>query len=157
MRHVLLFVNHCLMICFIFFGTVSGSILVPMLAHLWYPFGVTFGALWMHFSCPKKDWGAKGAPRGALGRHHQNKVSYLDPFWRSFLTNCGVSDAKRCVLETGRSFSSILGRFERSRGWAHMRSVRARAVKTHFSVFVLVRKKGSLKTLKQVQFEVIFG
>ena len=27
--------------------------------------GVTFGALWMHFSCQKTDWGAKVAPRGA--------------------------------------------------------------------------------------------
>ena len=27
--------------------------------------GVTFGALWMHFSYQKTDWGAKGAPRGA--------------------------------------------------------------------------------------------
>ena len=45
----------------------------------WVPFGLHFGsiwepfapkvapngALWMHFSCQKTDWGAKGAPRGA--------------------------------------------------------------------------------------------
>ena len=40
-------------------------------------------------------------------------------------------------------FSSALGRTEHSTGWAHMQSVHACAVQTHFLVFVIFFKKTS--------------
>ena len=57
----------------------------------WVPFGLHFGsiwepfppkvvpngALWIHFSCQKTDWGAKGAPRGATPVSNS-------PFWTPF-------------------------------------------------------------------------
>jgi len=116
------------------------------LAPLWESILLPWGHFWSTLDALFVTKNRLGRQRCPQRRHHQNKVTYLDTFWRSFSTNCRGFDAKGCVLETGRSFSSILGRFERSRGWAHMRSVHACAVQTHFSVFVFFLKKGSLKT-----------
>ena len=53
-------------------GVIFELILGP-----WRHLGVTIEALWMHFSCQKTDWGAKGAPRGVT------PVSG-SPFWAPF-------------------------------------------------------------------------
>ena len=64
---------------------------------------------------------------------------------------------KKCVPTMCSFFSSILGRSEPPTGWAHMQSVHACAVQTHFSVFVLVLKKGSLKNANWVNLGVMFN
>ena len=66
-------------------------------------------------------------------------------------------DVKKRVLETLPFFSSILGRSEHSTQWAHMQSVRACAVQTHFLVFVPVLKNSSPKTATWLNSGVVFG
>ena len=51
----------------------------------------------------------------------------------------------------------MLGRFERSRRWAHTQSIHACAVQTHVSNSVLCLQIGAQEILKQIQFEVIWG
>ena len=62
---------------------------------------------------------------------------------------------KRVYLKYVVFCSSILGRLEGSRGWAHMQSVHACAAQTHFSVFVFLLKKSFLKSVHWVRFGVI--
>ena len=61
------------------------------------------------------------------------------------------------VTETRLCFASILGRIEHYTGWAHMQSVHACAVQTHFLVVVLCLKKGFPKCVNRVHFGVMFG
>ena len=111
--------------------------------------GVTFGALWMHFSCQKTDWGAKGAPRGA-----STIIPYhiWVPFWIYFPHFFGFSIQKVCTWYTTLFFSQFLWCTECSWGWAHMQSVHVYAVQTHFSLFACFLKKGSLKSPTWVHF-----
>ena len=53
-------------------------------------------------------------------------------------------------------FSGILGRIERSWGWAHMQSVHACAVQTHFSLFAFFSQKRFHGESKIGQFGVTF-
>ena len=53
-------------------------------------------------------------------------------------------------------FPWILGRTEPSTGWAHMQSVNACAVQTHFSVFACLLRKGLLKSPIWVNFLIIW-
>ena len=67
-------------------------------------------------------------------------VLFFEHFWY-FLVKKGGSEI--CPF-----FLWFFGYPECSKGWAHMQSVHACAVQTHFSVFVLFLKRGSQKTLK---------
>ena len=53
-------------------------------------------------------------------------------------------------------FLRFLGRPERSTGWAHMQSVHACAVQTHFSIFALLPKNSFQKRSRWVHFGSIF-
>ena len=64
------------------FGTVGVifctlGVIFELIFGPWRHLGVTFGALWTHFSRQKTDWGAKGAPRGAT-------PDIPSPFWTPF-------------------------------------------------------------------------
>ena len=116
-------------------GSLLGSffaLLGSFLRHFSVP-GSTLGALWAHFLNQKSAWGSKGAPRGAT-------PEIPSPFWRPFgALFSKIFDflLKKAVLKYVNFFVRFLVRPERSKGWAHMQSVRAGAVQTHFSVFTL--------------------
>jgi len=64
---------------------------------------------------------------------------------------------KRRAPESGPFFSSILGHIEQSTRWAHVQSVHACAVQTHFVLLALVQEAGFQKNDKSVDFGTIFG
>ena len=106
----------------------------------------------MHFLRQKRDWGAKGAPRVAT---LEIKSPILSPFGSNF--ECmSVFCADEIVLDARPFFPSILGRIERSRGWANMQSVHACAVQTHFLVFACFLYKRFPNRANRVDVEVIF-
>ena len=114
------------------------------------------GALLEHFGCTfrvKTQTGAPKVPQEAPPQKFPNPFGHLGAI---IFIHFRVFYVKKCVLETCCVFSRILGRIERSWGWAHMQSVHACAVQTHFSVFDLVLKKGSLKSVIWVNLAVIF-
>ena len=118
------------------FGALFGS-----RWRLWGHFWSTWDALFMS----KTDWGAKGAPRGARGGP---PPKYTHPFGHLLETIVHIfSDVrvKTHVCEEVPFFLRFLGRRGRFVGWVHMQSVRACAVETHFSVFAVFLKIGSLK------------
>ena len=123
------------------------ALLGSFLKHFSVP-GSTLGALWAHFLNQKSAWGSKGAPRGATPEINS-------PFWRPFgalFLNIFVFLLKRAVLKLVAFFLPFFDHPERSMGWAHMQSVRAGAVQTHFSIFTLFLKNGSPQTSFWVDF-----
>ena len=131
--------------------TILGALLA-LWHHFWAQFrhlGVTFGAFGMHFLCQKSDWGSKGAQRGAT-------PEIKSPIWTPFggiFRICSYCLVQQSAYFKHILFSSILGRIEQSTGWAHMQSVHAGAVQTHFSIFTCFLKNSS----QQTSFGVHFG
>ena len=78
------------------------------------------------------------------------------PFGALFLIFFSFS-CKKGVLKYVPVFLRFLGHPERSTGRAHMQSVRACAVQTHFSVFEVRLKKRFLKSAISVNFGAIFA
>ena len=73
-----------------------------------------------------------------------------------FVLICSCFLCKKMCTWNMSPFSTFFGRIERSWGWAHMQSVHACAVQTHFSVFAFFLEKGSLKSQTVVNFGVFF-
>ena len=115
--------------------------------------GIILGALWLHFWCSETHLGAKGAPGAPQGAHPRNKLTLLETFWSSFFQYFPRFLLKRAVLKWVAFFLQFVGHPERSKGWAHMQSVRAGAVQTHFPVFTLVLKNRS----QQISVGAHFG
>ena len=114
---------------FYHFGALVGSLWRPW-AHFW----STWDALFMS----KTDWGAKGAPRGAKGGPPPYFTHPFGHLLETIFRTCSYFPVKRRVLETGSFFLRFWGRRGRFVGWAHMQSVHACAVNTHFSVFYVI-------------------
>ena len=131
-------------------GSLLGSffaLLGSFLRHFLVP-GSTLGALWAHFLNQKSAWGSKGAPRGAT-------PEIPSAFWRPFgalFLNIVAFFVKNRGSEIGCFFLQFFGHPERSKGWAHMQSVHAGAVQTHFFMFTLFLKSRSQKTSFGVHF-----
>ena len=134
--------------------TILGALLA-LWHHFWAQFGhlgVTFGAFWMHLLHQKTDWGAKGAQRGKT-------PEIKSPFWTHFGVNffdfsC-IFSKKSCVLHM-LVFSMNFGSHWVLFGiGSHAIRPRICSPNTLFS-FCIFSYKGSLKTLKLVNFWVIF-
>ena len=111
---------------------------------LWGSYGLIFGVKkWFgHQTCPKI------APRSVF------PVSG-SPFWRSFgviFSYFLYFSPKKKASEICSFFSSIFGSPELSTGRAHMQSVHAGAVQTHFFSFALFLKSSSQQTSCRVHF-----
>ena len=88
----------CLGLDFDDFGSIF-STLAPLLESLLAP-QHHFGALWMHFSRQKTDWGAKGVPKGPTPEIHAS-------IWAPVGEHCShvfVFLMEKCVLDTRRFF-----------------------------------------------------
>ena len=96
-----------------------------------------------HQTCPKT------APRGATTFSESPFWRLLEPIFLLFLIFC----LKRGVLKYVPFFLRFLGRPELSTGWAHMQSVHAGAVQTHFFNFAFFLKNSFL----EFSFWVYFG
>ena len=64
------------------FGTVGVifctlGVIFELIFGPWRHLGVTFGALWMHFSCQKNRLGRQRCPKR---RHPRYPLTFLDPF-----------------------------------------------------------------------------
>ena len=127
------------------------ALLGSVLKHFLVP-GSTLGVLLAHFLNQKWALGSKGAPRGAT-------PEIKSPFWRpletcfSYFLHFFQTIA---VLKYVPFFLRFLGRPERSTGWAHMQSVHAGAVQTHFFSFALFLKNSSLGSSFWVHLESNF-
>ena len=127
------------------------ALLGSFLKHFSVP-GSTLGALWANFLNQKSAWGSKGAPRGAT-------PEIKSPFWRPFgalFLNIVAFSVKNRGSEIGCFFLIFFGHPERSKGWAHMQSVHAGAVQTHFFIFTLFLKSRSQKTSFGIHLGDIF-
>ena len=111
------------------------ALLGSFLKHFSVP-GSTLGALWAHFLNQKSALGSKGAPRGATPEINSH-------FWRPFgalLSHFLFLSAKKSGSEIGDFFLQFVGHPQRSKGWAHMQSVRAGAAQTQFFIFARFQK-----------------
>ena len=104
-----------------------------LLEALWESYGLIFvvkkwlGAPNMPQDCPKR-------------RHHLFKGTLCGDILGTFFHMFCIFCLKRGVLKYVLLFLRFLGRPEPSTGWAHMQSVHAGAVQTHFSVFAFSLK-----------------
>ena len=111
----------------------------------WESYGLTFGV--------KKWLGAPNMPQDCpKRRHHVFGVTFLETFWDLFFDIVCIFCKKRWVLTYVPFFLRFLGRPERSTGWAHMQSVHAGAVQTHFCVFAFFLKNSFQRFSRCVQF-----
>ena len=89
----------------------------------------------------RKQLGQQKCPKS---RQRGATTKILSPFWRHFgalFSNILYLFAKKHRSEICIFFLRFLGRPERSKGWAHMQSVHAGAVQTHFSMFAVFLKR----------------
>ena len=89
--------------------------------------------------------------------HHQNKLPHLGSFWRHGFIHFRFSMHIDTYLKHVSFFLRCLGRPGRFMGWAHMQSVHACAVQTHFFVSSFFLKIWSLKGAHGVKFGVYFS
>ena len=102
---------------------------------LWGSYGLIFGV--------KKWLGAPNMPQDCPKRRHPRfAVTFLKTLWSIFFV-CFVFPSKKSGYEICNFFLRFLGRPERSTGWAHMQSVHAGAVQTHFFSFTFFLKIAS--------------
>ena len=112
---------------------------------LWGSYGLIFGV--------QKWLGAPNMPQDCPKRHHHVfGVTLLETFWDLFFDFLHFLLKKR-GSEICPFFLQFLGRPERSTGSAHMQSVHAGAVQTHFFIFTLFLKSSS----QHISYWVYFG
>ena len=136
-------------------------------------FGVTFVHFWDHcwsnFRLPGALLGRCGlifSVKNGLGhqkcpKSRQSEISGISPHpFGDLLELCfrtfSYFFGKNSGSEICPFFRRFLGRPERSTGWAHMQSVHACAVQTHFSIFALLPKNSFQKRSRWVHFGSIF-
>ena len=96
---------------------------------------------------------APKVPTGASPPFWTHLLGHLfGDFWYMFC----VFDAKKGVLGTRPSFIVSLGRIGHSMRWAHVQSVHACAVQTHFSVFAFFLEGAAQKMVKWFRFGFMF-
>ena len=107
--------------------------------------GVTLGAPGAYFGSQNMIRGTQNTQEPPKKRHLGNKLIHLDTFWTSFLTFFAVLLLKKMILRHVPIFLRFWGGPERYTGRAHMQSVHACAVQTHFSYFVFSLKSSIQK------------
>ena len=110
---------------FYHFGTLLGSLLQP-----WVHFGSTLDALF----ASKIGLGRQRCPKR---RHPGNKLTHLETFWRHIFVYFRIRMQTKMYSKYVPVFLRFLGRLGRFMGSAHMQSVHACAVQTHFSVVLI--------------------
>jgi hypothetical protein len=118
------------------------SVLGGTLGSLLEPFGCTFRV--------KKQTGAPKVPQEAPPPKFPHPFG---PLWEVIFHIFIYFVVQKVVLKHVPFFLRFWGRPERFKGWAHMQSVRAGSIQTHFSDFVLFLKNGR----QQTSFWVNFG
>ena len=127
------------------FGTLLELLLQP-----WVHFWSTLDALFVSKirlrcqTCPKSH-------------HHQNILPHVGTFWRHFFIHFSIFMQTDTYLQHVLFFLRFVGRPGRSTRGAHMQSVHACAVQTHFFVFSFFLKIWSLKGAHGVKFGVYFS
>ena len=107
-------------------------------------FGVHFGSwgsLLEHFGGTFREKIQTGAPKVPTGASPPFRSHLLGYLFGDFLCMFCAFDGKKVSLEHDLLFIAILGRIGHSMRWAHVQSVHACAVQTHFLVFALLLLK----------------
>ena len=114
------------------------------------------GALWAHLGGQKTTWDTQSAPRAAQGPQPKNTLTHFETCLEPISSKNPDFAGKKRLLKSMCFLRSFLRHLGHCMAWAHMQSVRACAVETHFSIIYLFSKKAPKRPPLRLILATIF-